>query len=482
MSRRAFAARDALVAPLLIVAVGCGARSPLGVGTSVRDSEPEALACIADLPRMLAPSSGSRPACGADASTAIGLYAITEFDLMGVSGAAGPELVHRFFAGQAPEASGLHAFVRVRGGFAAASVTRTAHGIDYGDPFGSESVLIAPGGAVAARFELGGSWDGGGGVERVYVSDRGLIAVAASFDREPRTLVGRPGGVLADVAGVHAIAEPGPSGHVAVREEDSLSSSHEISWIDPCAGMLVASAIEPGWSWRTWGHRLVFVDDGRERLMVEEAPGLVFGIPLGERGDLVEVHPAGHALLATERPGRAILADLTARTARTLEITLPAGHSSLVQSSDSRLFGARPSSDGRLYLPLGIPIGQVHAATAREANGSFYLVGDAFAVTLPTWAPPPAGVTRLDHGSAQLMREDGPNVIVFDLDLGSGTIDDDRLAADGGCVAREIDGGLRLIDPNGSLREVSFEDVSEFDPIAASTFVPGPDVEATPAY
>src|SRR6185503_8889501 len=134
-------------------------------------------------------------------------------------------------------------------------------------------------------------------------------------------------------------------------------------------------------------------------------------IDLGEEGDLIEIHPAGHALLSTAVKGRVLLADLNAHTARAITVQVPPGWSAM---SD-----ARPTSDGRLYLPMrnsavgylevssdglswtpvGLPIGEVFGAAARETNGTFYLYGDINAVTIPPWDPPPPGTMRLDHNS-----------------------------------------------------------------------------------
>jgi len=267
-------------------------------------------------------------------------------------------------------------------------------------------------------------------------------------------------------------------------------------WLDPCTGnttLTHESERELRWSRRSWGYRLVYPDDPDPSKLVLEAPEGIERIDLGEEGDLEEIHPAGYALVATDDQERVLLVDLNARTTRAITLDLPLKS---MTTSGSHPSGVRPTSDGRLFVPMrsdslgylyvsedgsdvspvGLPIGEVYGAAARESGGTFYLYGDANAVTLPSWSPAPAGVLRLDHNSIQVAREDGASIVLVDNPLGSGTLDAFRLAADGGCVSRESAGGLSVTSLAEGTLAIPLADPEAYDPVDASTFVPGEDV------
>lgn len=152
-------------------------------------------------------------------------------------------------------------------------------------------------------------------------------------------------------------------------------------------------------------NRLVYLDDVDPTQLVIEGPGGSTTINLGEEGDLIEIHPAGQALLETAVKGRVLVADLNAHTARAITVQLPPGWTEMTHArstSDGRLYLAmrdsavgylEVSSDGLSWTPVGLPIGEVFGAAARESNGTFYLYGDINSFTIPPWDPP-SGAAR----------------------------------------------------------------------------------------
>jgi hypothetical protein len=455
------------------------------------DSPPRA--CLADLARTSAPDWEPGHACdAASLGDDVGMFAMVRFELVGLTG-AGTRLVHRFFEGQDVEkASALDEAVVVRGDYVAATVTRVPFGVAYGDPISAETVLLRRDGTLLQKHVEDGTWNSSGGLDGFFLSDRGMLVAGRSLGDDMLTYAARDTGLLATTGGVRPIAEPAPSGRVLVRNVDPLSSEVILSWFDPCSGELHPSresARKIHWSFRTWGYRLVYPDDvDRTQLVIEDPEGST-SIDLGEEGELIEIHPAGHALLETAVPGRVLLADLNAHTARAVTIELPAGWTSMNS--------ARPASDGRLYMPMrtsavgalqvttdglswapvGLPIGEVYGAAARETNGTFYLYGNVNAVMIPPWDPPPPGVVRLDDNSVQVAREDGTSVVIADLPPGSSWLDDFRLATDGGCVSNGNDGGVEVTHTSsGTVMNVPLADPKTFDPAKASTFIPGDDM------
>jgi len=181
-----------------------------------------------------------------------------------------------------------------------------------------------------------------------------------------------------------------------------------LSWLDPCTGELHPtreSARMTHGTFRPWGHRLVYLDDVDPTQLVIEGPEGSTTINLGEEGDLIEIHPAGQALLETAVKGRVLVADLNAHTARAITVQLPPGWTEMTHArstSDGRLYLAmrdsavgylEVSSDGLSWTPVGLPIGEVFGAAARESNGTFYLYGDINSFTIPPWDPP-SGAAR----------------------------------------------------------------------------------------
>jgi hypothetical protein len=233
----------------------------------------------------------------------------------------------------------------------------------------------------------------------------------------------------------------------------------------------------------------VYLDDVDPTQLVIEGPESSTTINLGEEGDLIEIHPAGYAILETAVTGRVLLADLNAHTARAMTIELPPGWSAMNS--------ARPTSDGRVYLPMrdsavgalevssdglswtpvGLPIGEVAGAAARETNGTFYLYGNINSSMSPPWDPPPPGTTRLDHNSVQVAREDGTSVVVKNPPDGGSWLDDFQLSSDGGCVSNGNNGGIEITHTSsGAVMFVPLGDSTIYDPVDASTFVPGGDM------
>jgi hypothetical protein len=482
--------------PLLFVLLtACGARSSLDAGDAPAASIPPASqprACLDDLARTSPPDWERGRACDAGAlGDDVGMFAMVGFDLIGIT-SAGPRVIHRFFEGlDAATAHAHDAAVVVRGDYVAATLTGTPSGIENGDPSSAETVLLRRDGTLVRKLVEDRAWSSIHSLYGFFLSDRGMIVAGRYFPDDIHTYAARDTGLLAKTRDVHPIAEPAPSGRFAVRSAGLNASDATLSWFDPCTGELHAtreSARATRWTFKPWGHRLVYLDDVDPTQLVIEDPEGSMTIDLGEEGELIEIHPAGHALLETAVEGRVLIADLSAHTARAVTIQAPPGWSSLSvvrPTSDGRLYMAMRDSavgflhvsiDGASWTPVGLPIGEVAGATARETNGTFYLFGHISTAESPPWDPPPPGSMRLDLNSVQVAREDGTSVVLQNPDVGS-WLDDFHLAADGGCVSNGKDGSVVITHTSsGAVMDVSLADPTFWDPVDASTFVPGDDM------
>jgi hypothetical protein len=480
---------------LFLLLTACGTRTSLDPGgappTSLPPAEPHA--CLADLPRTSAPDWERGHACDAGSlGDDVGMFAMVGFELVGLTG-DGPRIIHRFFEGQDDaKASAVDEALVVRGDYVAATVTRLPSGLANGDPISAETVLLRRDGTLLRKHMEEGAWSSSVGLAGFFLSDRGIIVAGRRFDDDIHTYAASDTGLLATTPDVQPIAEPAPSGRVVVRSADPNSSEVIHSWLDPCTGELhptrESARLTPG-IFRTWGHRLVYLDDVDPTQLVIEDPEGSTTIHLGEEGDLIEIHPAGHALLETAVKGRVLVADLNAHTARAITVELPPGWTEMSltrPTSDGRLYLAmrdsalcylEVSSDGLSWTPVGLPIGEVFGATARESNGTFYLYGSINSFTIPPWDPPPPGTMRLDHNSVQVAREDGTSVVLKNPPFSASWLDDFQLAADGGCVSNGNNGGVEITNTSsGTVMFVPLADPTIYNPVDASTFVPGDDM------
>jgi hypothetical protein len=375
-----------------------------------------------------------------------------------------------------------------------------------------ELVVLERSGQVLFTHRVGSEFNGGSTSVRLVGNDRGVLAY--SFESYPFksgmevvTVNGRRFGFL---DGVMPMADPDAIGYVAVKE--SGTTEHRSYWLNPCDGAMRETE-ESRRSFRTTaeplGSRLVYTDVDANTLVVESATevtridtGEATGLPYF---DIFDIHPSGWVLVTTKDPQSFLAVHADTHEIRAITIQIPAG----LRRYDAFTGGPAPgafdavagelrvtsagdvilplrndeaahlyvSHDGKDWEALGAPIGQVYLSKGVEAGGTFVHVGNAFAVTLPPWAPAPPGSERLDFQSTQLVRPESKMSLVVDKKAeGASSNRVYHVSLDGGCLAgTSISGGdisvsnavtgeeFLFVMPEGDFTETAFTWMSSPD-------------------
>jgi hypothetical protein len=459
-----------------IALVACGSVDQEG-----HSYPPPPLACFDDLREDPLPPAALGAACseaeGAPPGPAMAVVAArTLFGLR----ASGSSTLHQFFEDiEDPAFHNASGAVLMRGDFivGAAVVFQTPKDGAKGEAKMDIAALRRDGTPLFTR-RVESEYNGSSTDARLFGNDRGIFAY--SYQSYPfvsgMEVVTASGKDLGFIDGLHPIADPDPSGYIAVIEAEG--TDRRTYWLSPCDTGLRETE-ESLRDFRTssvsMGSRLVFTDVDDNSLVVESATE-VRRIPTGESTglpsfDIVDAHPSGWVLVSTKEGAGFLAIHIDTTEVRPINIKIPDGlrrydaftagpapghfdsnsRELRVTSSggvvlplrDNALAHLYLSSNGQDWQPLGAPIGNVYQSKGFEAGGSFVHAANAYAVSLPSWEPPPPGVERLDFQSTQLVRPSVPlSEIVEQNPNGSHPNNVYELSVDGGCLATSsISGG-----------------------------------------
>jgi hypothetical protein len=504
---------------LTFLLLGCAA----DVSLPPKEVPPVTLpACLGDLREEAPPTFNPGALCTEDdgALQGPGMAAVMSRTLFGLS-ASGAAALHPFFADldttSFHNASGA---VAMRGDLIAGAgvVFRSPEEGGEGEA-AMELAVLRRSGQLLFTHRVEAEFNGGSTSVRLVGNDRGVLAY--SFESYPfvsgMEVVTVNGDRFGFMDGLMPVADPDANGYVAVRE--SGTTERRSYWLNPCDGELRPTE-ESRRSFRTTaeplGSRLVYTDVDENTLVVESATE-VTRVPMGEATgmssfDIFDIHPSGWVLVTAKDPQSFLAVHADTHEIRAITIEIPPG----LRRYDAFTAGPAPgafdavagelrvtsagdvilplrddeaahlyvSRDGKDWAALGAPIGEVYSSKGVEAGGTFVHVGNAFAVTLPPWAPAPPDSDRLDFQSTQLVRPESKVSLVVDKSPpGSNANRVYHVSLDGGCLATtSISGGdiswsnavtgeqLSFAMPKGDFTQTAFTWLSSPDVAIYSLF------------